>query len=243
AVWLNAAIGGVLFFVGCHGTLAYAQQTIPSGIAAIVLATIPFWVLLIDFLSSSGDRPNPYALTALMPGFLGVAIVAWQDVNSGRISLIPLLALLASALSWSVGTVLSRRAPAEVSSMLVSGMQLSLGGAALFIVAVLAGEAQTFSPMSISAASLEAALYLILAGSVIGFAAYNCLLKTVPPPLVTNYTFITPVIAVFLGPTILNEPLSGSMAVGSLLVVVSIIAMWVAEHAPIFGRREPAAQF
>src|SRR5215475_6008056 len=122
-------------------------------------------------------------------------------------------------------------------------MQLSLGGVALFIVALLGGEARTFSPMSTSAASLEAALYLILAGSVIGFAAYNWLLKTVPTPLVTTYTFINPVIAVFLGTTILNEPLSASMAFGSLLVVVSIIAMWAAEHAPLFRRREPMVRF
>jgi len=241
--WLNAAVCGLLFFVGCHGILAFAQQTIPSGVAAIVLATIPFWILLIDFLFSPAGRPNPYALAALIPGFLGVAIIAWQDIDSCRISPVPFLALLAAALSWSVGTVLSRKTPDDVSSTLLSGMQLTIGGVALFIVSFLAGEMHAFSPASVSAASLAAVGYLIAAGSVIGFAAYHWLLKTVPTPLVTTYTFINPVVAVVLGTTILDEPLSASIVAGAVLVVVSIIAMWTAEHAAPLRRRGPGARF
>jgi len=86
--WLNAGLCGLLFFVGCHGTLAFAQQSIASGVAAIVLATIPFWIVLIDFLFPAATKPSPVILLALIPGLLGVAIVAWQNIGKGGVSIV-----------------------------------------------------------------------------------------------------------------------------------------------------------
>ena len=160
--WLHAAICGLLFFVGCHGILAFAQQTVPSGVAAIILATIPFWIVLIDFLFPQKERPSLPIIKALLPGFLGVAIVAWQSVGQNGLNLLPIVWLLGAALSWSVGTVLSRRTSGNVSSMLSSGIQLSLGGAALFVISFWRGEMRGFSPSTISSTSFEAAIYLII---------------------------------------------------------------------------------
>ena len=239
--WLNASLCGLLFFVGCHGVLAWAEQTVSSGVAAIVLATIPFWILLNDFLSAKHDRPSVYALAVLLPGFVGVAIVAWQNVTVAGASLVSIIALLAASLSWSVGTVLSRNTSGEASTTLLSGVQLLVGGVALFATAAFTGEMRNFSATAVSAASLEALVYLTLTGSVIGFAAYHWLLKNVPTQLVASYTFINPIVAVALGITVLGEPVSAPMISGAILVVLSIIAMWGAEcfgapSAPPLGR-------
>jgi drug/metabolite transporter (DMT)-like permease len=167
---------------------------------------------------------------ALLPGFLGVAIVAWQSVGQNGLNLLPIVWLLGAALSWSVGTVLSRRTSGNVSSMLNSGMQLSLGGAALFVISLWRGEIAGFSPSTISATSFKAAIYLIISGSVIGFAAYHWLLDNVSTSLVSTYTFINPVVAVLLGTMLLDEPFSISMGFGACLIIMSIIVTWRAEH-------------
>lgn len=229
--WVNASLCGLLFFVGCHGVLAFAQQSVPSGVAAIVLATIPFWILLIDLLFPGDQRPKPLALLALVPGFFGVGLVAWQNVEQAGISILPIVWLLLAALSWSAGTVLSRRMSNQASAILLSGMQLSIGGAVLFAISWLVGEIDGFRPGDVSLTSLAAALWLIISGSVIGFVAYNWLLENVSTSLVSTYTFVNPVIAVLLGTVVLSEPFSRMMLVGTGLVIISVIVIWSAERA------------
>ncbi|MBV9971104.1 MAG: EamA family transporter, partial [Xanthobacteraceae bacterium] len=228
--WFNAGLCGLLFFVGCHGLLAWAQQTVTSGVAAIALATIPLWIALADFLFSKKDRPGRYSLAALIPGFVGVAIVAWQSVGAGRAGLIAIAALLLASLSWAVATILSRGRSEGGSTTLLSGMQLSIGGIVLFAIAYLSGEFRDFAVSAVSSRSLEAVLYLTISGSVIGFAAYHWLLQNVPTPLVATYTFVNPVVAVVLGFAVLGEPLSMATMAGALLVIASVAAMWAAEN-------------
>jgi drug/metabolite transporter (DMT)-like permease len=240
-IWLDAALCGLLFFVGCHGVLAFAQQTVPSGVAAIILATIPFWILLIDFTFPQEKRPSPYTLMALVPGFAGVAIVAWHSAGQHGVSVRPIVWLLAAALSWSIATVLSRRTSSGASSMLVSGLQLMIGGAVLFAISLIAGEISDFSPRDVSTISLVAVAYLIISGSVIGFAAYHWLLNNVSTSLVSTYTFINPIVAMLLGTVILGEPFSVSMLLGACLVIASVIVMWRAEHAKTSRTPKPCA--
>ncbi|MCC8938106.1 EamA family transporter [Bradyrhizobium sp. Arg68] len=229
--WVNAATCGVLFFVGCHGVLAYAQQSVPSGIAAILLATIPFWILLIDFLFPQTRRPRAMTLAALLPGLAGVAIVAWQSAGQSHVSVLPIILLLGASLSWAAGTVLSRRTSSHESSTLSSGMQLSIGGAVLFAVSLVSGEWDEFSLHNVSPTSLAAVAYLAIAGSVIGFAAFRWLLDNVSTSMVSTYIFVNPIIAVLLGTLVLGEPFSASMLFGGLLVIASVITTWRAEQA------------
>ena len=229
--WIGASLCGLLFFVGCHGVLAFAQQSVPSGVAAIVLATIPFWSLLIDSLFPGAQRPRSLALLALVPGFFGVGLVAWQNVEEAGISILPVVLLLAAALSWSVGTVLSRSMSKQASAILLSGMQLSIGGLVLFAISWLTGEIASFRPRDVSPVSLAAALWLIISGSVIGFVAYNWLLENVSTSLVSTYTFVNPVIAVLLGTLVLGEPFSRMMLLGAGLVIISVIVIWRAERS------------
>ncbi|SFK06328.1 EamA family transporter [Bradyrhizobium sp. Gha] len=229
--WIGASLCGLLFFVGCHGVLAFAQQSVPSGVAAIVLATIPFWILLIDLLVPGAQRPRAPALLALVPGFFGVGLVAWQNVQQAGISILPVVLLLAAALSWSVGTVLSRSMSKQASAILLSGMQLSIGGLVLFAISSLTGEIASFRPGDVSLISLAAALWLIISGSAIGFVAYNWLLENVSTSLVSTYTFVNPVIAVLLGTLVLGEPFSRMMLLGAGLVIISVIVIWRAERS------------
>jgi drug/metabolite transporter (DMT)-like permease len=239
--WLNAGLSGLMFCVGCHGVLAFAQQTVPSGVAAIVLATIPLWIVLLDFLLPQKIRPAPLTMMALVPGFGGVAVVAWQNIGENGVSILSILWLLGAALSWSAGTVWSRRTASDGSSTLISGMQLVIGGAVLLAISSVTGEAKQFSPQAVSATSLGAVTYLVVAGSVIGFATYHWLLGNVATPLVSTYTFVNPVVAILLGTIFLRETFSTAMIFGTGLVLASIIVMWRSEHATASGPRKELA--
>jgi drug/metabolite transporter (DMT)-like permease len=225
--WAHAAICGLLFFLGCHGVLAYAEKRVPSGVAAIVLATIPFWIVLLNFVWPAGKRPEPLALIALVPGFIGVALIAWREAARPDIAIDPImiLLLLACALSWAVGSVISQRRVSPLSSATLSGMQLLCGGAALVLCSLLSGEFADFSLQDVSARSVAGLAYLTFAGTVLGFAAYIWLLDRVPAPVVSTCTFVNPIIAVFLGWVFLGERMTPEMYAGAALVILSVIAV------------------
>jgi drug/metabolite transporter (DMT)-like permease len=229
--WASAVACGVLFFLGCHGILAYAQQTVPSGIAAIMLATIPFWIVIMEYAVPGDNRPSPWKLIALLPGFAGVALVGWQNISERSIGTGSILLLLISALSWAAGSLLSKRTSQAGSGVCISGVQLAAGGTALLLVSLGIGEFSDFSLRAVSATSLAALAYLIVAGSVIGFAAYHWLLDNVSTTQVSTYTFVNPVVAVMLGWFFLQERLSLVMLLGAAMVVASVIAIWRIESA------------
>jgi drug/metabolite transporter (DMT)-like permease len=227
-VWLRAATCGLFLFVGCHGVLAYAQQHVPTGIAAILLATIPFWIAVLP----GADRPTVKRLTLLVPGFVGVGLIAWRqsDASSAGPQVADILLLLGASASWAAGTILSQRWSDATSPIALSGMELIAGGIALSVVSVVLGEPAAFRITDISGASLAAWAHLTIAGTVVSFAAYIWLLNQVPATLVATYTFINPIIAVLLGWTFLDERPGGSMAFGGGLVIASVASLLLAEH-------------
>jgi drug/metabolite transporter (DMT)-like permease len=232
--WLIAGACGLLFFVGCHGVLAFAQQRVPSGVAAIILATIPFWIALIGFVIPAEKPVRPWTLVLLVPGLTGVALIAWRQLATGQaaLQLSDILLLLASSFSWALGSVLSERhSSQETSAVALSGMALIVGGAALLVLSAGLGEIRLSGLAAPSAASLLAWAYLTLAGTVVAFASYVWLLERISPTLVGTYTFVNPIIAVLLGWAILGEPLTASMLGGGALVVGSIIGLLAADRA------------
>jgi drug/metabolite transporter (DMT)-like permease len=200
-VWASAAASGILLFGGCHGTLAYAEEYVPSGLAAVMLATIPFWIVLIKFVISAEDRPTPMTLAALVPGLAGVALFALPAGSQAAGPIAPemVLILLASACMWAVGSVISQRQSASVPAITSAGMQLLCGGGALLIASALKGELGGFSISQVSPVSLAGLGYLTLAGSIVAFTAYVWLLDHARAPLVATYTFVNPIVAVVLG--------------------------------------------
>jgi drug/metabolite transporter (DMT)-like permease len=226
--WAPAAASGILLFGGCHGTLAYVQGYVPSGLAAVMLATIPFWIVLIKFVISAEDRPNTMTLACLVPGLLGVALfVLPEDLHrAGPIAPGMVLMLLGSAFFWAAGSIISQRQNASTPAIASAGMQLLCGGAAVLVASPLKGELDGFSLSQILPVSWAALGYLTFAGSVVAFAAYVWLLDHVQAPLVTTYTFVNPVIAVGLGWAVLGEQLTLQMLAGFALVVGSVMAVW-----------------
>jgi drug/metabolite transporter (DMT)-like permease len=232
--WASAAVSGLLLFVGGHGALAYAQQYVPSGLAAVMLATIPFWLVLLNASARGDPRARMLTFAGLLPGLAGVALIAWPQ-DPGAIAPIDpgmLALLLASAFFWAAGSVVSQRQLSLTSAIALSGMQLLCGGAALMVGSALAGELSRFSIHDVSALSWIGLSYLIGAGSVVAFTAYIWLLDNAPGPLVATYTFVNPIIAVILGWRFLGERLTPQMLVGTVLVIASVVAVWRLSNRP-----------
>jgi drug/metabolite transporter (DMT)-like permease len=198
-----------------------------------MLATIPFWIVLIKFVISAEDRPKAMTLAALFPGLAGVALFMLPAGPKGVGPITPemVLILLGSAFFWAVGSILSQRQSASTSATASAGMQLLCGSAALLIASSLKGELTGFSLSQISPVSWAGLGYLTFAGSVVAFTAYVWLLDHARAPLVTTYTFVNPIIAVGLGWAVLGEPLTLQMLAGFTLVVGSVIAVWRLESS------------
>jgi drug/metabolite transporter (DMT)-like permease len=232
--WARAAICGVLLFVVCHGTLAYAQQRVPSGIAAVLLATIPFWMALLNAILPGADRPTPRQLGLLVPGFLGVGLIVLRQADASVMAgdAADLLLVLGGALAWALGSILSKRWSPPESTVAFSGMALLAGGVALLIVSTVRREPASFDLGTVSVAALGGWAYLTVAGTIVTFAAYVWLLKRVSPTLVATYTFVNPIIAVALGWAVLGERLSGAMALGAVLVIGCVVGLLAGEPRP-----------
>jgi drug/metabolite transporter (DMT)-like permease len=231
--WGLAAASGVLLFGGCHGTLAYAENYVSSGLAAVMLATIPFWIVLIKLALRTEDRPKLVTIAALVPGLAGVAMFTLPVGAKGVGSIDPEMVaiLLGSAFLWALGSIISQRQNPSISAATSAGMQLLCGGAALLIASWFKGELVEFSPSQISLVSWVGLGYLTFAGSVLAFTAYVWLLDNARASVVATYTFVNPIIAVGLGWAVLGERLSFPMLAGFALVVGSVIAVWQLEAA------------
>jgi drug/metabolite transporter (DMT)-like permease len=222
AEWRGALIVGLLFFVGCHGLLAWAQRGVESGFAALMLATVPLFVSLIDLLC--GARPSGRLAAALAIGFLGVALLigASQGVSASGSDPLAVAALLVSALSWALGSVLARRLALPKSVTLAAGLELLLGGAVLLCVSAARGELTGFEVGAVSLRSALALAWLALLGSVFGFTVYGWLLRVAAPTRVATYAYVNPVVALALGWWLLDEPVSVAMLVASALILAAV---------------------
>jgi drug/metabolite transporter (DMT)-like permease len=229
--WQRAAISGIFFFLGCHGILAFAEKSISSGFAAVVLATIPFWIVLVEYFFPARQKPSRAVLLSLIPGFAGVALIAWKQiqVSSSHFSYWTVVLLLCSSLSWALGTVVAARLKSGEDRLSFTGMELLFGAAALSVISVTLREPARFELAAVSFASWMALTFLVVAGTVVAFGAYIWLLQSVSTPIVATYTFVNPIIAVFLGWLFLNEQLNWIFLVGLGLVVISIVNLCLQE--------------
>lgn len=231
--WRPAAAVGIVLFVGCHGVLAWAAQTVPSGIAALVLATIPVWMTLLDWWGG-GTRPRWQGAAGLALGVGGLGILVGpggaRDAQGAG-----LLALVFSAFAWAAGSILSRRVERPANVTLASGMQLLCGGAALVAIGLLLGEGARVGAGVLAPRALFSFAYMIGISSLVGFTAYMWLLRVASPTLVGTYAFVNPVVALAVGALVANEPLSVRV-VSASLVIVAGVALIVVGAGP--GRRE-----
>src|SRR6204780_6015837 len=199
--WVAATFLGTLIFLLDYGCLFWAEQRVPSGIAAVVLATIPVFITLLEIIFLRTQRLTVRLGLALLVGLCGVAVLTLHSFSFGEVPIDPAgaLALLVAAFTWSVATILTRRLALPASKPMSAAAQMTLGGAQLFVLAALSGAFAGFHPQAASMEAWFALLYLIVAGSIVGFTAYVWLLHHESPTKVGTYAYVNPMVAVALG--------------------------------------------
>ncbi len=225
--WRTSFIVGTLLLLGGNGAVVLAQQYISSSLAALLVATEPFWIVLLSWLWLKGARPNWKAALGLLIGFFGVYLLIGGQSESAAGGaggqFLGAFFVIAGAFSWALGSMYGLRATTPKSSALTAGMQMLSGGAVLTLVGFLKGEWATFNVADVSANSVYGVIYLIIFGSLIGFTAYSWLLKNAQPAMVATYAYVNPIVAVFLGWLIAGESFTGQMLVGAGIIVGSVV--------------------
>jgi drug/metabolite transporter (DMT)-like permease len=222
--WKAAIIVGALLCLGGNGAVVWAEQIVPSGVAALVIAITPAWIVLLDWLWHRSGPPGRRTVLGLLLGFGGIALLVGPTafVGAGAIPLIGAAVLMAGSLSWSVGSLYSRRAPVPPGALLSTGMQMLGGGALLIVVGVAAGEPARLDLDAVSMESAAALAYLIIFGSIIGYSAYVWLLRVVPAARVATYAYVNPLVAVFLGWALAGEALTPRMALAAATIILGV---------------------
>jgi drug/metabolite transporter (DMT)-like permease len=225
--WAGATLLGALIFLVDYGCLFWAEQRVPSGIAAVVLATIPVFITLLEIILLRTQRLTFRLGLALLVGLGGVAVLTVHSFSFGEVPInrAGALALLVAAFTWSVATILTRRLPLPASKPMSAAAQMIAGGVQLFILTALSGELVGFRVQTVSWSAWFALTYLIVAGSIVGFTAYVWLLHHESPTKVGTYAYVNPVVAVTLGYFVGGEAVGPRTALGALLVLVSVITI------------------
>src|SRR5208337_91507 len=225
--WRSATLLAVLIFVGDYGLVFWAEQRVPSGITAVMMATIAFFMTISEILILRTQRLTARLAIALLVGIGGVAVLVSHTVSFGEVPIdtAGACALIVAAMSWSVAAALTRRLPLPAAKVMSSGSQMLAGGVLLTVTAALLGEFRGFHVQAVSRTAWFALLYLIVAGSIVAFTAYVWLLHHESPTKVGTYAYVNPVIAVLLGYFFGGETLGGRTLFGTLMVLVSVIVI------------------
>lgn len=223
--WRSAWIIGGLLLVGGNGGVTWAEQRVPSGLAALLVATVPLWIMILSWMHKDLSRPGLREFSGIVLGFLGLGILIGPEelVGGKSVDAFGALALFIAALAWSIGSMYSRTAPLTPSPFLNTAMQMITGGALLMVLSLASGEWNQLNFVAMSARSVLSWLYLAVFGSLIGFSAYIWLLKVSTPSKVTTYAYVNPVVAVFFGWALAGEELSTRTVLASAVIVASVI--------------------
>jgi drug/metabolite transporter (DMT)-like permease len=224
--WRSAAIVGTLLLVGGNGLLSWSEQRIPSGVAALLIGTVPLWLVLIEALRRGGAKPNWQSILGLAIGFAGIVVLIGPidfTGQAGRYELVGILICLVAAFLWSLGSIYSRGADLPQSALMTTGMEMVAGSIGLFIVATLIGEWQNFSLGAISTKSMYGLIYLITIGSLIGFVSYAWLLRNAPVSLVATYAYVNPLVAILLGSVLAQETLTPRILIAAGVIIGSVV--------------------
>jgi len=227
--WLAASLLAVCIFVVDYGLLFWAEQRVPSGIAAVMLATIPVFMALSEILILRTQRLTLRLALALVVGIGGVAILVSrslsQSFGEAPIDRAGAVALVIAAISWSIASALTRKLPLPASKVMSSGAQMLAGGILLALTAALLGEFRGFNIRAVSRGAWYALAYLIVAGSIVGFTAYVWLIHHESPTKVGTYAYVNPVVAVIVGYFLGGETVGPRTLLGTLLVLVSVVVI------------------
>jgi drug/metabolite transporter (DMT)-like permease len=221
ASWRAAVIAGALLFLGSHGLLAWAEERVASGLAALVVATGTFWMLGVEWVRPGGRRPAAGAVAGALLGLSGVVLLLGS--GGGEVDVIGSAALMLSALLWAVGSVYARDSSLPRSPQLAGALPLLTGGAMLVAMSLATGEARGLDVVAIDARAVFALLYLVVFGSIVAFSTYVWLLRTTSPVSVSTHVFVNPVVAVLLGWAVGGETVSARALVAGVVIIASIV--------------------
>jgi len=222
--WRAALILGALFLLGGNGGVVWAEQFVPSGLAAVLVALMPIWTAVVEWVRPGGHRPGLMTTAGLLTGFAGVALLLAPGSSGAAVDPVGAVVLILASLSWAIGSVFSKGMALPASGAQSSGMQMLAGGALLVLAGLATGEAAAVDLAAITPRSLAALLYLITFGSLLGFGAFTWLLRATTPARVATYAYVNPVVAVFLGWALLGEPL-GPRELAAAAVIVGGVAL------------------
>jgi drug/metabolite transporter (DMT)-like permease len=234
AEWRAALIvGACLLFFG-NGSVTVAEQWVASGLASLLVATVPIYIALLAWLSGSAPRPRPLVMLGLAGGFVGVGLLVSPALGAtagSRHSGLGMLILLFGSLVWSIGSLYSRRARNSASPFLSSAQTMLCGGALMLITGLASGEARHFDLHKLGALSLGAFVYLVLIGAIIGYTAYIWLLRHCDPSKVATYAYVNPIVAVLLGSFFAGETVTLRTSLGAATIIASVAIVITAQQA------------
>lgn len=218
------AVIGILLLVTSNVVLAWAEQLIPTGLAALLVAIVPLWFLLLERMSHKGERFSSRAVFGIVMGLIGVGVLMWPKLRVGfavgHKEILGMALCMSASISWATGSILSKRWHVRVDPYGASGWEMLIAGVVNLVIGGALGE---FSRTHWDRAAVIAVIYLIIAGSWIGFTAYLWLLKNVPTSKVATYAYVNPIVAVFLGWLVLHEKMDVWMFAGSVVIILSVI--------------------
>lgn len=243
-LWKVTGISGLLLLLGGNGGVVWAVQYVPSGLTAVLVATVPMWVVILGWLWQNRGRPDGKTIFGIIIGLSGIAVLVGPErlMGSGAVDPLGMIVLLLASFSWAAGSLYSTHTRINASPLLATGMQMLCGGASLLLVGLLSGEWQKVHFEQISLQSFLALAYLIVFGSLIGFTAYIWLLRMTTPSRASTYAFVNPVVAVLLGWAIGGEALTPRAIFATLLIVTAVIAIILSRPQPKISQAEPPAQ-
>ncbi|MGB7873178.1 MAG: EamA family transporter [Anaerolineales bacterium] len=224
--WRSTAIVGVFLLLGGNGLVSFAEQYVPSGIAALVIGSIPLWLVMIEAMRPGGERPNWLVILGLVIGFSGIfLLVGPASLTGSGQSFNPLGVgtLLMAAFLWAIGSIYSRGADMPKSSLMATGAEMLTGSVAIFLISGLTGEWSGFRLDAVSTNSWVGLLYLITIGSLIGFVSYIWLLQNAPISLVATYPYVNPLVAVMLGAWLADETINARILIAGGIIIGSVV--------------------
>ena len=234
--WRTAAIVGGFLLLGGNGLVSWAEQSVPSGIAALIVGSTPLWMVLLEWLWHRGPRPTVGIVSGLVVGFIGLGfLVAPGKLGDARhIDALGAGALLLAGFLWASGSLYARRAPLPSSQLLAAGMEMLAGGALLLLTGGATGEWFHFDPARVVTHSIVAWVYLTVFGSLVGFTAYVWLLKATTAARASTYAYVNPVVAVVLGWAFAGEPITPRVLLAAAAIILAVVIIVTrAAEAPV----------
>ena len=223
--WAGAAVVGGLLLLGGTGAVAWAEQWIPSGLAVLIVAIVPVWMVLLDWAGPAKRKPTRAVIAGLVLGLVGVAVLVGpvELSGGGKMQFLGSAVVVFGTLSWATGSVYGIRLPHPSSPWMSAALQMTAGGVLLLAFGTAMGEWARVDPGQMSARSLGALAYLVVFGSLIAFVAYVFLLRHVTPARVGSYAYVNPVVAVFLGWALASEPVTPRTIVAAGIILTGVV--------------------